>query len=949
MRKRAVALVLATMLVWTLSAPAWTAENPFSDLRSDHWAYDSVVTLAEAGLVEGYPDGTFGGERNFTRYEMAMVFARILARFESIIDARVQEGIDVKTSDLERAIAQTREQLTELVHERYDELAARVDELQAEVDRRHAGQSQETQGSLPASGSTLSDEARAALEDAVVERLSARLDELASQRDVDELARRLVGVEGGLTDLERRMLQLEGSTPTRAEAQMIAERAIADALAERDREINAALAAAEGDTAGLTELVDSQVTELAEHIDAMAVEFRSELDTLGVRVDRLERQVADQGRLIDDQDRRISTVEDRLGSVRLFGSAELKYNSTTLEGTAPFNKDPRDDMSGRYLASDRGNDFENRLTLGVGAQPAENVDITAELVFQDLFLGKDVEDMGDPDRANPGINIDLTTPGVLRSLHAGEIDLRGEAPAYNKYILHEQIFDDRIVSAAVLQENETQGVHANLVYGLDDSTSVDAFLIRRDDADYVAGAAASYKLADSFDLTFRGVRQTTTPGAQNLGTVNLESNSTYSVESNGVIADLEYQAIYATNATNNSGATTSGDAIEAAAELPVLFTTARLEYASVDNTYAPLYGKQLNSGQGVNNGFKTLNQLPSLGDDWLERKLDPTEDKVAQGESELTGALVTPIFGADTVLAVGNRVDGAGDNGYTQLEVEGVRFAGLDIGALVDRRTNELGEEDNTARATFATTILGAEVSATVHNRENAQTTWTNGMAQGMPEAEQRGTWVSASREFQLGLPINVDAHYGVNQVLDLSASRLAVDTELPLSERLAVRAGYQTESNAVGELDESLDITWWKNSEWTPNQRDSAVVGVDYVLHDIFGTDVTTGYEHRVVRVNNNLYGTPRNTFMASFEKSLREGEATLAGGAKYITGGNPDEDESGNERDLVANLSLTYPVFEGANLVLGGEWISSQGNRLPTSNEYNVFRIDAGMKVEF
>jgi len=63
MRKKGVALVLAAMMLWSLSAPAWAAENPFPDLRRDHWAFDSVVKLAAAGLIEGYPDGTFGGER----------------------------------------------------------------------------------------------------------------------------------------------------------------------------------------------------------------------------------------------------------------------------------------------------------------------------------------------------------------------------------------------------------------------------------------------------------------------------------------------------------------------------------------------------------------------------------------------------------------------------------------------------------------------------------------------------------------------------------------------------------------------------------------------------------------------------------------------------------------------------------------------------------------------
>lgn len=87
-------------MVWGMVAPAMANSNPFYDVPADHWAYDSVSRLAEAGLIEGYPDGSFGGSRLFTRYEMAMVFARMLARFEAHIDAKIEEGIHFRTEDL---------------------------------------------------------------------------------------------------------------------------------------------------------------------------------------------------------------------------------------------------------------------------------------------------------------------------------------------------------------------------------------------------------------------------------------------------------------------------------------------------------------------------------------------------------------------------------------------------------------------------------------------------------------------------------------------------------------------------------------------------------------------------------------------------------------------------------------------------------------------------------
>ena len=79
---RKVALAIATTLVFFIVAPAFS--QPFADVPTDHWAFDAIAELAAKGLVEGFPDGTFKGDRAVTRYEMAMVVARVLARIEAI-------------------------------------------------------------------------------------------------------------------------------------------------------------------------------------------------------------------------------------------------------------------------------------------------------------------------------------------------------------------------------------------------------------------------------------------------------------------------------------------------------------------------------------------------------------------------------------------------------------------------------------------------------------------------------------------------------------------------------------------------------------------------------------------------------------------------------------------------------------------------------------------------
>ena len=72
-------LVFAMAMALGVSATAFAA-NPFSDLPAGHWAYASVAKLAAAGVVDGYPDGTFKGDKTMTRYEMAQIVAKALAK-----------------------------------------------------------------------------------------------------------------------------------------------------------------------------------------------------------------------------------------------------------------------------------------------------------------------------------------------------------------------------------------------------------------------------------------------------------------------------------------------------------------------------------------------------------------------------------------------------------------------------------------------------------------------------------------------------------------------------------------------------------------------------------------------------------------------------------------------------------------------------------------------------
>ena len=63
----------------------------FPDVAANHWAYEAVSDLSRRGLVEGYPDGTFGGDRLLTRYEFAQIVYRAIQDSVTVDDRLVTE------------------------------------------------------------------------------------------------------------------------------------------------------------------------------------------------------------------------------------------------------------------------------------------------------------------------------------------------------------------------------------------------------------------------------------------------------------------------------------------------------------------------------------------------------------------------------------------------------------------------------------------------------------------------------------------------------------------------------------------------------------------------------------------------------------------------------------------------------------------------------------------
>lgn len=111
-------LALAALLMG--GAVTASAANPFSDVQPTDWAYQAVEKLSAEGVVEGYPDGSFKGDKPITRYEMSQIVAKLMAK-EGSLNADQKASVEklsgeyadelknlgVRVSELEKKVSDT--------------------------------------------------------------------------------------------------------------------------------------------------------------------------------------------------------------------------------------------------------------------------------------------------------------------------------------------------------------------------------------------------------------------------------------------------------------------------------------------------------------------------------------------------------------------------------------------------------------------------------------------------------------------------------------------------------------------------------------------------------------------------------------------------------------------------------------------------------------------------
>lgn len=94
--------ILTTAIAMAFSVNAYAATS-LSDVPEKHWAYDAVKKLAVAGIIDGYGDGSYKGDKNLTRYEVAIIVAKAIDQYEKA-DDNTKQVIDKLSAEFAKEL-----------------------------------------------------------------------------------------------------------------------------------------------------------------------------------------------------------------------------------------------------------------------------------------------------------------------------------------------------------------------------------------------------------------------------------------------------------------------------------------------------------------------------------------------------------------------------------------------------------------------------------------------------------------------------------------------------------------------------------------------------------------------------------------------------------------------------------------------------------------------------
>ncbi|RTG93100.1 S-layer homology domain-containing protein [Thermus scotoductus] len=376
MKKRLVMLLAGLLTV--LSMGFGLAQ--FSDVPAGHWAKEAVEALAAKGLVIGFPDGTFRGNENLTRYQAALIIYRLLQQIEEELKAQgtspTMEAMDPKDLEaLKNAVQELAAELAALgvrVSALEDSAATKEDiaRLEAMIQELKAQPAPEP-GMDQAALKDLAERVEAA--SIAADTALAQAQQLAEQ--LDALAQDVEGVKGDVAALST---QVESNAQAIQALNELAVLLNQDVLSLQDR-----VTALEK---GLADLQGVDFKQFATKEDVAAVQefaaaLRSDLVGLSEKVSKLEGQVAELNKVRYSIKGSLSATYGYTFSTSNFDLDRLFPGNTFSDGdvTTP--------------ESNRGNFSAASATLTFGAKVAEpgqsglNVSEASVTVGANAFTG----------------------------------------------------------------------------------------------------------------------------------------------------------------------------------------------------------------------------------------------------------------------------------------------------------------------------------------------------------------------------------------------------------------------------------------------------------------------------------------------------------------------------------------------------------------------------------
>lgn len=940
MWKRGVGLAVAAIMAFALiAAPVSAQVTPFRDVPADHWAYDAVERLSEVNLVEGYPDGTFGGDRTFTRYEMAMVFARTLARLEQLIDERIASHVGHLQDQID-ALRALREQDLLATMDAIDRVKSRLSGVEADVDalKRQAGVVSVPGATDDAGVYRLTPEAEAAVERVVHERIREAMAELPERTEVIERLREATG----LSEEEVR-------------------KAVAEELRRLGFDEELAQAAADGDADAVREGVADIRRKLSSDVSRLTEEFQEELASLNVRVDNLEKLFADLSDRVDlladefDQwrhDRRTkfsgsAGVEVDLGGLfRDSEEADNRYAGVRSYLRNPRHADRKDqqDIDDEDFIFDRTR-VRQRFNIKAETQPSDGVDLVAEVgVVNDSIMrvrsgvaggAKPTEEQNFEGLAVDMLHVALTSEMGTGEAYYGLLDEdKVAAEGFNRYILD----SDRFVEPDPVRENH----RGSMLAGSFRNFRGKILAVNRDIPEPASGEPASGNWKEPRggddgdarqDFATASGRRYAASAAANLGlTWTIHggwaahqaeggSDSLFSLGVSGPITDKI--SVYALGARDER---TEASAIEVGAEVEM----GSLNVALSGGDVGAWYGREKDSPTNPN---RPEHRDTFVGDDGLSHNHSwvLADANTAFLGGELRGRFYSSSqkSGETFDRASLTATDGVDENRVARLDY------GANLGTALPLRLDL------------------AYASGKQHKDADSQNHFYAKLGMEGYQLSSRFTW-DVSAELIRDHEIKKARHW--NKVFrweEKDKTTLGTTLTWHATDRLDVYGGYK---NAQTDLP-----TTGKYGRKTEN---ILTAGLDHRFNLSPNTRLTVGYEYQSADVTlkdirqSDPRGEdkrdPRHTIRAAIDQAIADG-GNIRLEAKKITGAGSDGMGKNDATDYIATLAVKYPVARNLALDVVGHYVDSRGNdadwgdNKPNIEDYTATEIRAGLNLSF